>query len=73
MIDLTSSALERNGKVKAISEWVVWFMTPFGIAATSKDAIELCQKRDIDPEINITPIPVAMASDGDYEMFIPRR
>lgn len=73
MIDLTNRHLYRLGQHNPIVQWAVWFMTPFGITPDVGEAVERCLKSDLDPEFNITPIPVAIDNGGDYEIFYPRR
>jgi hypothetical protein len=53
--------------MKPIREWAVWFLSPFGLHANLKDAIEKCQQADLDPEILIQPVAVALDEDGQYE------
>lgn len=55
------------GLMKPIREWAVWFLSPFGLHANLKDAIEKCQQADLDPEILIQPVAVALDEDGQYE------
>lgn len=51
-----------------IKDWVVWFMTPFGVYSELSQAVRFCKSRDIDPEVNIIPVPVARGENGHFEL-----
>ena len=73
MIDLTTNSFFVSGKHIPISKWVVWFVTTFGLTPNLEEAKMRCVASDIDPELNVTPVPVAIAEDGYYEIFMVRR
>jgi hypothetical protein len=54
-----------------ILRWTVWFQTPFGLYGDLTIAVKQCQKNDIDPDLGIQPVPVALLNeDGTvYEIF----
>ncbi len=56
-----------------IQGWVVWFLCPFGLYEHLEEAVIRCQECDIDPNLGISPVPVAiwksMNGDQDYEVF----
>lgn len=73
MISLTENVIVRSRKARQITDWQVWWMTPFGITPDREEAIERVRKLDMDPELTVSPIPVAIDSNGQFEIFIARQ
>lgn len=73
MIDLSNGHLVRRGTQIPIVKWETWFQTPFGITPDREEAVRRCTEAEIDPEVNVTPVPVALGSDGSNEVFYVRR
>lgn len=51
-----------------ITKWQVWFQTPFGIYDNLPDAAERCKTADLEPDMNIVPVPVAINKYGQPEV-----
>ena len=64
MINLTKNLKDFS----KIMKWDVWFVTPFGLATSLDQAVARCIESDLDPEMCIKPVPVALAEDGSYEL-----
>lgn len=73
MIDLANGHLVRMQTEHPIKKWVVWFMTPFGVTPSLEEASGKCIKADLDPDLNITPVAVAVDNTDEHEIFYPRR
>lgn len=71
MVALTSTTLILGDKVMSIRAWEVWFQTPFGLVDNLVGARKLVQNRDLDPELTIVPVCVALG-DGDYYEVVVR-
>lgn len=66
MFDLeNNTAGPDNGKIES---WTVWFHTPFGVFTSLDNAIEKCQKHELDCNVAIIPIPVAKTTSS-YEIW----
>lgn len=70
MISLRDRVIVLNGQTKQIVRFEVWFFGPRGLCSDLHDAIDVCEKMGIDPELNISPAPVAVSEDGSYEHLI---
>ena len=73
MIDITNRHITRSKKQIPIVKWDVWFHTPFGVTPDIEEAIQRVVEKGGDPEINVIPVAVAVASDGTTEVFFPRQ
>jgi hypothetical protein len=73
MINLLNQQLEHNFGFADIQSWEVWFMTPFGVTPNLKEANEKCIAKDLEPDLVVTPVAVAIGNNGHYEIFFPRR
>jgi hypothetical protein len=73
MIALATQQIVQRGQNFPIARWEVWYATQFGITPEFSEAVEWLDRAGIDPELGMTPVPVAIAEDGKYEMFFPRR
>lgn len=72
MLNLREGTIKRPGDLnpEPIKEWVVWFTTPYGLCETAKEASAKCEAGDIDPELCVMPVPVAIGEDGTYEVVV---
>lgn len=52
---------------RQIISWAVWFRTPVGLHSELESAVEWCKENDMNPDLMIIPVPVALADDGTYE------
>jgi hypothetical protein len=68
MIMFKDNQMVRGGIAGRIDGWTVWFKTPWGFAETLQEAVKACESiKEIDPEFEITPVPVARSGDH-YEV-----
>lgn len=51
-----------------ISRWEVWFMTPFGVCNQLGQAVRAVKARDMEPDMVIVPVTVAISSNNDVEI-----
>lgn len=70
MISFTRRTIKLGDKIVDIKEFGVYFRTGFGLHTTIIEAIQCCQSRDLDPEMNIKAVPVAIGVDGSYEELV---
>lgn len=68
MISIKDNEITFMGKRYQILEWRVWFITPFGLYQGRQDAIDRVIKSNMDPELVIVPVAVALGPDGIYEV-----
>ncbi len=68
MISLGDSRIQRGGLDERIEKWVVWFRTPWGLCETLHEACEVMKKNELDPDMGIIPVPVAV-SNATHEVF----
>ncbi len=68
MILLGANRIVMGGLDERITSWEVWFRTPFGLCKTLHEANEVVAKHDLDPDLAIVPVPVAV-TNGTYEVF----
>jgi len=52
-----------------ITQWEVWFNTPWGLFKSIHEAVEFCKNNEVDPEMAIVPCPVAI-TNSIYEAYI---
>lgn len=52
-----------------IKKWEVWFRIPFGLVQGHEEAVRLCEEANLNPEMTILPVPVAIGTAGIYETF----
>lgn len=67
-IDLLSQTIEFEGVAYQIQEWTIWYMTPFGLYQELDKAVK--RVSDMDPNLTVIPVPVAIASDRIFEVWI---
>jgi hypothetical protein len=61
MINLESGKMTVNGEDwYPIERWETWFQTPFGICKDLGPAVRLLKGRDMDPDMTIVPVCVAI-------------
>lgn len=69
MINLENGKITVNGDDwEPIDHWEVWFMTPFGILSNSNHASKACKSNDMDPNMSVIPVPVAVSKSGIVEV-----
>ena len=69
MIDLVGKTIDILPKGKQnITSFQVWFATPFGLVCSLDEAISHCVANDIDPNMNLHALPVALTEDS-YEVL----
>lgn len=68
MISLLESSIhDVHERSRTIDRWAVWFRTPVGLHSELSAAINWCTKNDMNPDLMIVPVPVAVAANGMYE------
>lgn len=70
MISFSDEELSLNGKPSTITEWQVWFQTPFGLMQSFREAVQKCKENELDPDLVIQPVPVARDQIGRYEVVM---
>lgn len=56
---------------RPIEKFEVWFQVPFaGLMRSIDDAIQACLDQDLNPDMCVVSVPVAIAEEGDYEVII---
>lgn len=65
---LEAKSITLDGVTEPIAGFEVWFSTPFGLTTSLDDAIARCNNNDILPELNISPVAVAVTSTRRYEV-----
>lgn len=68
VILINDGLLRLGEQEQRIDKWEVWFHTPWGMCRSAGEAIEACKAAEIDPEVAIVPMPVAVGSSL-YEVF----
>lgn len=66
MFNLSDNTAGPNGK--KIKSWSVWFQTPFGLFTNLEEAVIKVQNHEMDPDLAIIPLPVALTEDS-YECW----
>jgi hypothetical protein len=62
MVNLDAGRITLDGTSSTpIEKWDVWFMTPFGVFDNLAAAVKRCKGSDLDPEMTIIPVPVAIS------------
>lgn len=66
MIDYTNNRIIHGDKEEEIIKWTCWFRTPVGgLYVNVQDALKSLEKisgQDVDPQMLIFPVPVALSS-----------
>ena len=61
---------EKTLNNQPIEKFEVWFMIPlYGLVKTLDDAIKLCDEQELDHQLCINPIPVAIRGET-YEVLL---
>jgi hypothetical protein len=68
MIQLAQRLVTIQGKEEKILSFEVWFQTPWGLIDKLDDAVARCVAHDIDPNINLVPVSVAI-TETNYEVI----
>lgn len=68
MVSYEYRTITIRGESQTIKEFVAAFATPFGICDTVEQAIQACKSRDMDPELNIKPVVLAVG-ETTYEVL----
>lgn len=55
-------------RMQEIKSFQVWFTTPLGLLKDLDEAIKICEEHDIDPNLGIRLLPVAIGVDV-FEQF----
>lgn len=67
MVSLENSVIRLGDKSYNIKHFSVWFRTPKGLCSTLNLAIEVCNGLNIEPDLNIQAVCVAIADENIYE------
>lgn len=69
MINLENGKMTVDGENwSPIDRWEVWFMTPFGIVNSPTQAAKACGSNNMDPNMTIIPVTVAISKNNDVEV-----
>ena len=69
MVSLQTRQLKLNDIVYPIVDFAVYFSTPRGIASDLDVAIGVCVDANLDPELHVRPVAVALTDkEGVYEI-----
>lgn len=63
MVDLKNQTIILEKRTNPIERWEVWFMTPFGLCDDFETAKQRLKDNDLDPDLCIVPVPVAISGD----------
>ncbi len=70
MFNLKERTITLNGRPDHITQFQVWFQVPTkGLLPNLEDAIKICEGLDLDPNLCIVPVPVAVGQNT-YELLI---
>lgn len=69
-ISVKDNTIEFNSQIYTIESWIVWYMTPMGLFENWEQAIERVVDNGMDPNFTVIPVPVALARDNVYEVFV---
>lgn len=64
MINFVDRAIELEGTGYHWTHSEVWFQTPKGVTVTLEEALNVVNSMDIDPQLGIRPVPVAVCRRG---------
>lgn len=70
MVFFSSMTMTVPMGVAKITVWDTVFLTPFGFTPKLEDAVQACKDHDLDPDVCVRPIPVAVSEDGSREPYI---
>lgn len=70
MISITDDTITTNGQTSAIAEWQVWWRCPWGLSPNRAEIVAKCVANDVDPEMNVVPVPTAILRSKEYEPFL---
>lgn len=66
--DTSRGAIVRGEVNERIKRWDVWFQTPFGLCTTLDEAVAKVKELDMNPNMVIIPIPIAV-SESTHEAY----
>lgn len=61
MINYRKNTIKRGGVEEPIKQWAVWFLTPFGMAETTEEAVAALKEAGLDAHQMIVAKPVAIS------------
>lgn len=70
MINLVDKIVELKDSKGNITSFEVWWVTPFGMFDKLDEAIVRLKEIDLDPNLILKPIVVAICDNGLYEPVI---
>jgi hypothetical protein len=62
LINLKENRIELGNSRQEIVRWEVWFRTPMGLFKNLEECIKHLESCDMLPDLNISPVPVAISS-----------
>lgn len=69
MFSLVTKEVTRQNKVTKITSFQVWFhVEGFGLLETHDELLEFLNTTGLDARV-VTPVPVAVCDNGDYEVL----
>lgn len=72
MLDFIINKIGPNSNsLVQIKQWTVAFMTPFGLYDTLKEAVERVSPNDLDPQMCVIPVVLAIGENG-YQEIVSR-
>lgn len=69
MILIKENMIVRGDLQERIKRWEVWFRTPWGLCSNTADAVEALEAAELDPNISIIPVSVAIG-ETTYEVMV---
>lgn len=69
MILLRENLIVRGDLQERIKRWEVWFRTPWGVCSNTADACEVLLAAELDPNVSIIPISVAVG-ETTHEVWL---
>lgn len=67
MIDFETKTMILHNQREDIKTFEVWFRTPFGLHTNLDQALKCLEGRDMEPQLTIVAVPVAISDSGKYE------
>lgn len=62
MVNLTDRKIILGEETFELTSFETWFQTPRGVCMTLAQAMQVCTNMDLDPELAIRPVPVALCT-----------
>lgn len=70
MISVADNTITTNGVTSPIKTWQVWWRCPWGLSPDREELVAKCLSNDVDPEINVIPVPTAILDSKEYEPYL---